>query len=291
MNKNDFISIYDCKICQKLEQYISPTHKDAIVNPNRIQEHATEDFKERFKKEARELKDIASYYLENEEKEVDIITLKKCPYCGTYYYYHFDYAPEDPTAGISVIADHTMIRCTLLRAKKMLTQPPIKDQQEEKLEIEREELSKRYENIISNHAEIIQKKPKSIGWHVKLYMIENLTDHYLFKNDWDSYTKVLLRNTDPIVRVESARDILSLISLSISDRRARFILKDPIDKKAGAFSGLIFWLGSAYIINSLLEKNIDWSAFLGYLIVLIGITLVINNSIKLSVYFARAGRW
>lgn len=70
---------------------------------------------------------------------------------------------------------------------------------------------------------------------------------------------------------------------------ARFILKDPIDKKAGAFSGLIFWFGAAYIINSLLEKNIDWSAFIGYLIVLIGITLVINNSIKISVYFARAG--
>lgn len=72
---------------------------------------------------------------------------------------------------------------------------------------------------------------------------------------------------------------------------ARFILKDPVDKKGDTFSGLIFWFGAAYIINSLLENNIGWIEFIGYLIVLIGITLVISSSVKLSAYISRGRKF
>jgi len=44
----------------------------------------------------------------------------------------------------------------------------------------------------------------------------------------------------------------------------RFILKDPIDKKAGAFSGLIFWFGAAYIINILITEQTSWTGYSSY---------------------------
>jgi hypothetical protein len=72
---------------------------------------------------------------------------------------------------------------------------------------------------------------------------------------------------------------------------ARFILKDPVDKKGDTFSGLIFWFGASYILNSLLEENIGWIEFTGYLILLIGITLVVSNSIKLSAYISRGRKY
>ena len=62
---------------------------------------------------------------------------------------------------------------------------------------------------------------------------------------------------------------------------ARFILKDPADKKAGTISGLIFWFGAAWIINQFIIMEINWFTFLGYLIALIGACIVIRNAIFL----------
>jgi hypothetical protein len=62
----------------------------------------------------------------------------------------------------------------------------------------------------------------------------------------------------------------------------RFILKDPIDKKADTVSGLLFWFGAAWIINLMIVNEIVWTTFLGYLIVLVGISVVIRNALCLG---------
>jgi len=62
---------------------------------------------------------------------------------------------------------------------------------------------------------------------------------------------------------------------------ARFILKDPINKKAGTFSSIIFWIGASWIVSLLIAKTIEWFVFLGGLITLIGISIVISNAIVL----------
>ncbi len=68
---------------------------------------------------------------------------------------------------------------------------------------------------------------------------------------------------------------------------ARFILKDPADKKAGTISGLIFWFGAAWLIDLLVTKDVNWFKFLGFLIALIGISIVIMNVISLGAQASR----
>jgi len=62
---------------------------------------------------------------------------------------------------------------------------------------------------------------------------------------------------------------------------ARFILKDPMEKKAGTASGIIFWLGAALLVNMLLKHGIEWIAFIGWLITLLGISVIVNIVIVL----------
>lgn len=61
----------------------------------------------------------------------------------------------------------------------------------------------------------------------------------------------------------------------------RFILKDPVDKKASTFSSIIFWMGASWILSLLMLKKIEWFVFLGLLITLVGISMVIRNALIL----------
>ena len=60
---------------------------------------------------------------------------------------------------------------------------------------------------------------------------------------------------------------------------ARFVLNDPVGRKAGTFSGLIFWLGAAAALWLLIAGSIDWFIFLGCLAVLIGIAIAVRCAI------------
>jgi len=62
---------------------------------------------------------------------------------------------------------------------------------------------------------------------------------------------------------------------------ARFILRDPIDRTAGTISSIVFWFGASLILNSLILETVEWFLFLGLLIMLIGISIVVKNSIVL----------
>jgi len=63
---------------------------------------------------------------------------------------------------------------------------------------------------------------------------------------------------------------------------ARLILKNPVDKTAGTVSGLVFWFGATWIINQLVAGSIAWFVFLGYLIALIGVSIVVQNAVILG---------
>jgi len=62
---------------------------------------------------------------------------------------------------------------------------------------------------------------------------------------------------------------------------ARFLLKEPIDRKAGTFSSFLFWSGAAWVVSLLMDKVIEWFAFLGWLVTLAGISLVVKSVITL----------
>ena len=61
----------------------------------------------------------------------------------------------------------------------------------------------------------------------------------------------------------------------------RFVLRDTLSRKAETLSGIIFWLGAGFLLNMLLVKNIDWFAFLGGLIIFVGLSLVVRSLVVL----------
>jgi hypothetical protein len=62
---------------------------------------------------------------------------------------------------------------------------------------------------------------------------------------------------------------------------ARFALKDSIDKKAGTISSLVFWFGASWIMSLLMAETFVWFVFVGWLLMLVGVSIVVKNSIVL----------
>ena len=65
---------------------------------------------------------------------------------------------------------------------------------------------------------------------------------------------------------------------------ARFILKDTVRRTASTATGIIFWLGAAWLLvnlNLTTTQNFAWHIFAGYIIALLGIAIVAENIIVL----------
>ena len=61
----------------------------------------------------------------------------------------------------------------------------------------------------------------------------------------------------------------------------RFFLREPPNRIAGTFSGIVFWLGAGFVSNQLADGIIRWLGFVGWLIVLIGLALVVRSLLVL----------
>lgn len=69
--------------------------------------------------------------------------------------------------------------------------------------------------------------------------------------------------------------------LQIPMLAARFILKDTPRRTASTATGIVFWLGAAWLVSLIVAKNITWLNFIGYIIALVGIVIVVENVIML----------
>lgn len=61
----------------------------------------------------------------------------------------------------------------------------------------------------------------------------------------------------------------------------RFVLRDPIDRKVGTASGMVFWLGAGYLLSMLLTESISWFNFLAGLVIFIGLSIVVRGFVTL----------
>ncbi len=61
----------------------------------------------------------------------------------------------------------------------------------------------------------------------------------------------------------------------------RVYLGDYLSRKAGALSGIVFWLGAGYFLLILSAGNIGWFAFLSGLIIFAGLSLVVRSLVIL----------
>lgn len=83
------------------------------------------------------------------------------------------------------------------------------------------------------------------------------------------------------VVVYSAVGIFSLVwgILEIIFLALRFITHSPFDKKAENTSNIVFWLGTSYLVNTMLNATATrtvWFVFWTEIIMLIGVTLIVR---------------
>jgi len=63
---------------------------------------------------------------------------------------------------------------------------------------------------------------------------------------------------------------------------ARFLIRDGAGRKADSFTGITFWFGAAWGFNSLAAGGLDWFIFLGWIAVLVGISITIRSAVALA---------
>ena len=80
---------------------------------------------------------------------------------------------------------------------------------------------------------------------------------------------------------------LYMLAFQVLGLLFRFVLNEPIRKKASSVSGLVFWGGFAWIINLLSAELIGWPAFLGWLIVVAGTSIVTQSVLTILLYSLR----
>jgi len=67
----------------------------------------------------------------------------------------------------------------------------------------------------------------------------------------------------------------------------RYIINDYLHRKVGNFTDIMFWFGAAYLIYIFLNNQITWIVFLGFLVILLGLKIVLSNSINLIINLKR----
>ena len=62
----------------------------------------------------------------------------------------------------------------------------------------------------------------------------------------------------------------------------RFIIRDSANRKAEILTGIIFWFGAAFAMNSLAAGSLDWFVFLGWIVVLVGISITLRSAVAFA---------
>lgn len=227
MVKN-YISIVDCDICAKI--------------PQRIMRDIQHDSGDNIPVEIDKLVKLLEINEDTDQMYTSSITrILKCPNCGTYYY-HNHYKDDgqhfmDPTYDEITIRRYepktalTFMQ-SLLEGKAgnlpqalgrmskaflddyapntPLTANLKNNPEANVLFQEIQELKERYPILIEEMTRNIQVK--SMNWQIAKYILASLNSYYLLNNDWENFRKILLNHKDPIIQVEVAEGVLSIIS-------------------------------------------------------------------------------
>ena len=116
-------------------------------------------------------------------------------------------------------------------------------------------------------------------------LLEEVRDFFEdFKLEEEVFPNVFLpvpASSHPVVYTAVARFCLVFGLFQIFILVLRFVFREHVDKIAGTFSGMILWLGAGFVANMLSAETIKWFVFLGWIIVLIGLSLVIRSLVVL----------
>ena len=222
-NSKGYCSIIDCPTCEKL--------------PSKMWFDLDRVGKDKIPAELDQLSTVISLDLETEHAySSHTVKLLKCPRCGTYYYFshyvdegeHFmdpksndltvrRYPPLTVIVFLEGIIKETpgtvpqplgKLRKAFLEGTYPHPNEPVEEGRETIVELagrELNELKTRYEAIIGEFIEIIEKR--SPEWHIKKYIVDSLVLHFINNEDWNSISK-LLKHGDPVIRLETLKNIV-----------------------------------------------------------------------------------
>jgi len=193
--KKDYISITECEICKKIpqKQDVEDTYDRELIP------------------ESNQLQFIHSL-------------LRKCPNCGTYYYYHHYYDPgealEFPRSNDNLCRQTPTY--TIYNFKRDLKKDPDNEEMQNELKI----LEGRLEGIINDLEIVVSRKRIGLIWHIKKYIVETLSDYYIENGDWDKLTEMLLTHQDPVIKIETASDIIDILTIKYHIFPMRFFTEE-----------------------------------------------------------------
>jgi hypothetical protein len=88
-------------------------------------------------------------------------------------------------------------------------------------------------------------------------------------------------SSHPVFYTAVAQFCIAYGLLQIAVLILRVYLGDNLSRKAGTLSGTVFWLGAGYLLTVLSAANIEWFAFLSWLVIFAGLSLVVRSLVIL----------
>jgi hypothetical protein len=186
---------------------------------------------------------------------------KVCPFCGTYYQYRYDRDDGehfmDPTN-----EDVHLVRCspTWVRVELLQKNTPAAQDLLDALE-------RRYLDLIRDYVARLAPHPPQ-NWQISKHLIETLTDEYLLKRDWEGLEILLLRHAHPVVRIETAADLLYIAT----EKYPVWDIRDFTPELAQAAQHWLFHDNHAQflvdvfvtVLHAPLEETLAYDWFFGY---------------------------
>lgn len=122
-------------------------------------------------------------------------------------------------------------------------------------------------------------------WVITPNLSQKVVDFFKdFKPKEEIFPNVFLpapEGSHPVVYTALARFCFAFGLFQIVILVLRFLFRDPFDKMAGTSSGMVFWLSVGFASTMLAAGNIGWVVFLGWFIVVVGLSLVVRSLLVL----------
>jgi len=135
----------------------------------------------------------------------------------------------------------------------------------------------------------------SLIWIITPNLVEEVRDFFEdFKLEEEVFPNVLLPapvHHHPVVYTTIARFCFVFGLFQIFILVLRLVFREPVNRVAGTFSAMVFWLGAGFVANMLSAGTIRWFVFLGWIIVLIGLSLVIMSLVVLLFELVLRKEW
>lgn len=122
-------------------------------------------------------------------------------------------------------------------------------------------------------------------WVVTPNLFQEVVDFFKdFKLEEEIFPNIFLpapEDSHPVVYTALARFCFVFGIFQIAILVLRFLFRDSVDRMAGTLSGMVFWLGVGFASNMLAAGDVGWFVFLGWFIVVVGLSLVVRSLLVL----------